>query len=143
MSKIEWNKVTWYSKLLAVFVFLGTFYIAFNLGREDQALKDEYAQIQSLTSTLAAMNGPVINGVTFSCATGKTVRDIFHQNNVELGLSDGRHLVLPHAISADGARYANTAETFIFWTRGQGAFIDEGASTTAQTQTYKDCIINQ
>ena len=29
---IEWNKVTWYSKLAAVVVFLATFLIAFNLG---------------------------------------------------------------------------------------------------------------
>ncbi|HQT83083.1 MAG TPA: hypothetical protein PLW99_02965 [Candidatus Paceibacterota bacterium] len=30
--KIEWNKVTWYSKLAAVIVFLATFLIAFDLG---------------------------------------------------------------------------------------------------------------
>ncbi len=30
--KIEWNRVTWYSKLAAVAVFLATFYIAFSLG---------------------------------------------------------------------------------------------------------------
>ncbi len=29
---IEWNKVTWYSKLAAVIVFVATFFIAFNLG---------------------------------------------------------------------------------------------------------------
>ncbi len=29
---IEWNRVTWYSKLAAVAVFLATFLIAFNLG---------------------------------------------------------------------------------------------------------------
>ena len=32
MKKIEWNKVTWYSKLAAVVVFVATFWIAFNLG---------------------------------------------------------------------------------------------------------------
>ena len=31
-KKIEWNKVTWYSKLLAVVVFIATFIIAFKLG---------------------------------------------------------------------------------------------------------------
>lgn len=31
-TKIEWNKVTWYSKLVAVIVFLATFLVAFNLG---------------------------------------------------------------------------------------------------------------
>jgi hypothetical protein len=29
---IRWNKVTWYSKLLAVVVFAATFLVAFNLG---------------------------------------------------------------------------------------------------------------
>ena len=29
---IKWNKVTWYSKLLALLVFVATFVIAFNLG---------------------------------------------------------------------------------------------------------------
>jgi hypothetical protein len=32
MIKIEWNRVTWYSKLLAIVVFLVAFVIAFNLG---------------------------------------------------------------------------------------------------------------
>ncbi len=32
MKKIEWNKVTWYSKLAAVIVFVATFVVAFNLG---------------------------------------------------------------------------------------------------------------
>lgn len=30
--KIEWNRVTWYSKLAAAVVFLATFLVAFNLG---------------------------------------------------------------------------------------------------------------
>ena len=32
--KIEWNKVTWYSKLLAVLLFIATFYIGFWLGTQ-------------------------------------------------------------------------------------------------------------
>ena len=32
MKNIQWNKVTWYSKLIAVVVFVATFIIAFNLG---------------------------------------------------------------------------------------------------------------
>ena len=30
--KIEWNKVTWYSKLLAIIIFVATFYVGFVLG---------------------------------------------------------------------------------------------------------------
>lgn len=36
--KIEWNKVTWYSKLIAVVVFVVTFYVGFYLGKETTKL---------------------------------------------------------------------------------------------------------
>lgn len=42
---IEWNKVTWYSKVLAVVLFLLTFYIAFRLGFEDGKLKREEEKV--------------------------------------------------------------------------------------------------
>jgi hypothetical protein len=32
MRHIEWHRVTWYSWVAAVLVFLGTFIVAFNLG---------------------------------------------------------------------------------------------------------------
>lgn len=35
--KIEWNKVTWYSKTLAMVLFVGAVIVAFYLGREFQA----------------------------------------------------------------------------------------------------------
>jgi hypothetical protein len=31
--KIEWNRVTWYSKVAAVIIYVGTFAIAFYLGQ--------------------------------------------------------------------------------------------------------------
>lgn len=34
MSEIEWNKVTWYSKLLAVILFVAVFFLGFYLGAE-------------------------------------------------------------------------------------------------------------
>ncbi len=37
MKKIQWNKVTWYSKLLAVVVFVATFFFAFYLGAQYEA----------------------------------------------------------------------------------------------------------
>lgn len=48
---IEWNKVTWYSKLLAVILFLATFGIAFKLGvlyKEVQILNAEVKNEQNL-----------------------------------------------------------------------------------------------
>ncbi len=32
MMNIEWNKVTWYSKLAAVIIFVATFWLGFYLG---------------------------------------------------------------------------------------------------------------
>lgn len=39
MKKIEWNKVTWYSKLLAVLLFFIVLLIGFYLGSEFQKLQ--------------------------------------------------------------------------------------------------------
>ena len=41
---IEWNKVTWYSKLLAVILFVGVFVIAFYFG-------EQYASIKQMEPT--------------------------------------------------------------------------------------------
>ena len=79
--------------------------------------------------------GRIINSVTFSCAENKTVQALFFDDKAELTLSDGRHMLLLQAISASGARYANTDESFIFWNKGNTAFIEE-----SQKITFKDCI---
>ena len=42
---IEWNKVTWYSKLIAVIVFVAVFKIAFLFGMEFQKLKSKGVKI--------------------------------------------------------------------------------------------------
>ena len=72
----------------------------------------------------------IINSVTFSCAGNKTIQALFFENKVELALSDGRHMLLLQAISASGARYANTDESFVFWNKGNTAFIEESNKTT-------------
>ena len=79
--------------------------------------------------------GSIINSVTFSCAGNKTVQVLFFEDKAELTLSDGRHILLLQAISASGARYANTDESFVFWNKGNTAFIEESNKTT-----FKDCI---
>ena len=32
--KIQWNKVTWYSKVIAVVLFVGVFFLGLYLGKE-------------------------------------------------------------------------------------------------------------
>jgi len=78
-----------------------------------------------------------VNAVTFNCADGKTIGATFYpdqDNKVDLILSDGRSLSVPHAISASGARYANADESFVFWNKGDTAFIEEN-----QEITFADC----
>ncbi len=71
----------------------------------------------------------------FACAKGKTIAASFFDSSVGLTLSDGRRLTLPRARSADGARYANPDESFVFWNVGDTAFIQEEGTTT-----YADCV---
>jgi membrane-bound inhibitor of C-type lysozyme len=91
--------------------------------------------------------------VTYSCDGGKTIDATYNNattatttgNSVMLVLSDGRQMTLPQTISADGARYSNGnpqiaagqpgAETFIFWSKGNGAFVQENGTTT-----YNNCL---
>ena len=74
---------------------------------------------------------------TFKCAGKKTVVAEFDRapvDQVKLKLSDGRDLTLPHAISADGARYANADESIVFWNKGDTAFVTENGK-----ETYSGC----
>ena len=57
--------------------------------------------------------------------------------HVVLTLAGGKRLTLPQTLSGSGIRYANADESFVFWSKGNTAFVEEGPS---QTQTYKGCV---
>lgn len=57
--------------------------------------------------------------------------------SVALALSDGRMMTLPQTISADGGRYANADESFVFWGKGNGALVLEGG----KEHNYTGCIV--
>ena len=73
---------------------------------------------------------------TFACKGGKTIEATFYADSVALKLSDGRSLKLKQAMSGSGARYANEDESFVFWNKGDTAFITEGADGK---ETYSGC----
>lgn len=149
-SRIEWNTVTWYSKLIAVIVFGLTFVVAFYLGMEEGYLKAQFElgafqrnviefptdmpEPASLPNTSAAASAAVVATADFKCTDGRDIKATFYNTSVKIALSDGRSMTLPHALSADGARYANADESFVFWNKGNGAFIEENGKTT-----YTDC----
>lgn len=68
--KIEWNRVTWYSKLAAVAVFLATFGIAFVLGILYEQVHVKTALIQT-----SALISPPIGGARVPQATGGVVKN--------------------------------------------------------------------
>ena len=114
-----------------------------------------------LASAIAACNdGPPLKApppdapmstVRYACQQNKTIVADFYDGKSSVGpdgrpiaggrvvvqLSDGRKFSLPQTVSASGVRYADSSETFVFWTKGDTAFVEEGSSLTV---TYRDCV---
>ena len=94
----------------------------------------------------------LITQVNYSCDSNKTINAAFYKGeekivqsgempipsgSVKITLSDGRSFDLFQTISADGARYANSDESFIFWSKGDGALILENN----EEKDYVGCMI--
>jgi membrane-bound inhibitor of C-type lysozyme len=110
------------------------------------------------SSTSEAQNTNPIATASYVCDGGKTIDAKFYQGqtkppagpneppipggSVKISLSDGRTMTLQQTLSADGSRYSNGNpmiqgnETFVFWSKGNGAFVLENG----QQQTYSGCI---
>ena len=96
-------------------------------------------------------DAPLIATLHYTCDAGKTIDAMLYDGSstppktpdmpptpggsANISLSDGRSMHLPQTISGDGVRYANADESFIFWTKGNGAFVMEG-----NAQPYANCI---
>ncbi len=80
--------------------------------------------------------------VTYSCDEGKTI-DISSQpkekedGDVTIYLSDGRLMTLTQTISTYGTRYANTDESFVFWSKDNSALVLEDN----EEKSYIGCIL--
>lgn len=86
--------------------------------------------------TLPALAETPVATATFKCQGGKSIEATFYASSVSLTLSDGRSLTVPQAMSGSGARYANKNETFVFWNKGDTAFVTEGDDGK---DTYSGC----
>ena len=85
------------------------------------------------TSVLELAHEPVI----FNCPDSSYFQVIFTPNNARLSYPDGRTMLLTQNISASGARYTNSDESFVFWNKGEDATIEENG-----TITQSDCSTN-
>ncbi len=90
---------------------------------------------------------------TYSCKGGKVIVAAYTEGatkpaaspdmpptpggSVALTLSDGRSMTLAQTISADGVRYANPDDSFVFWSKGNGALVLENN----EEKSYIGCIM--
>jgi Membrane-bound lysozyme-inhibitor of c-type lysozyme len=120
---ISFTRVTWYSQIVAIILFVLVWYVGFCVGR--------YWVSPGRMGTDAPLTG-VVNAAVFRCdmPADSFISSVFYSDRVSLTLSNGRRITLPHALSADGARYANADESFVFWNKGNTAFIEEQGTTT-------------
>ncbi len=77
-----------------------------------------------------------ISTARFVCDADKSITATFYESKVALELSDFRSLEYPQLISASGARYGSEDESFIFWNKGDTAFITESG-----VETFSNCEI--
>ncbi|MGB9681161.1 MAG: MliC family protein [Minisyncoccia bacterium] len=97
-------------------------------------------------------NFNLITSVTYLCKDNKTLEASFYKGEpqsvkpgempipngkVKIFLSDGRKIELNQTVSADGSRYANQDESFIFWSKGNGVLVLENNNE----RNYKGCIV--
>ncbi|MCC2631190.1 MAG: hypothetical protein K0S38_999 [Candidatus Paceibacter sp.] len=142
MEKFSWNKVTWYSQVLAVVLFVGVFYIGFSLGEQSaRDTKDMESPLVTLADTNNATGSNADHGVDliseadFTCAASKTLHVHYYPNRVSLKSNDDRTIELAQTASpTGGARYANKEETIAFLNKGNSAYLWEAGKTT-----FADC----
>ena len=100
--KIEWNKVTWYSRLLAVVVFLLTFYIAFNLGKQVAQVNEiEPIRVANNSENLSQFYENKTLGFSIQYPAGYTVDDTYQYQELGPGKDiSGVKFTIPLSIKA-------------------------------------------
>lgn len=110
-------------------------------------------------SSPTSLERTAIASVHYVCNEGKTIDATFYKGpeapkpapgqpptltgSASVSLSDGRMLDLYQTLSADGARYSNGdpsvegSETFVFWTKGNGALVLENNAE----KFYVGCVL--
>ena len=129
--KINFNKPTKYSMILAIVLYVATLLLGFYLGQAWGSANATIAQYSNI-------NENQITSAFFVCENEKTINAVFFSEKAELSLSDGRNMILFQAISASGARYVNQDESFVFWNKGDTAFVEENG-----IQTFSSCLVSE
>jgi membrane-bound inhibitor of C-type lysozyme len=84
------------------------------------------------------VGGPgFINTAQYTCSQEKIIQASFYEGEARLLFNDGRRVTLPQVAATSGVKYANQDESVVFWSKGNTAFVTEGA---AGTETYSNCV---
>lgn len=122
---MEFNKVTRFSMITAIVLYLIVFGVGFFLGRY-------YQSVQTVAN-------PKQGAVSFVCDGNKIINVIFFTDRVALSLSDGKNLLLTQkSLSGATAEYANENESVIFWNQGETASVNEDG-----LNTYNNCVMER
>ena len=106
-----------------------------------EATTTDSTSTDAVGETAVDVSASTTQTYVYSCDGNKSVSATFHlpkDDFANVNLSGGQHLILAHAISADGARYANANESIVFWTKGVTAFVEQNGTTT-----YSGCVANR
>ncbi len=140
---LHMNKLLLFFALLIVLIFGFLYFVFMSSPKELPG-----------TDTVVVVDGSpkLLSEDTLVCNDGKTINASFFENRqatstigsniptsdnfVKLTLDDGRTFELTRAVSADGGRYANDGDVFVFWSKGNGALVLENGAE----KTYRGCV---
>lgn len=119
-----------------------------------QAPTSTNTQTSTSTASAQATTTPrtEVASATYRCDKSKTISAVFYNGpqapmpapgqpptptgSVDVSLDGGATTTLAQTISADGARYANSDESFVFWNKGDQALI---MRNNAMDLSFKNC----
>lgn len=113
--------------IVAILIVAGLFFLSQN--QKSNPTKE-------ISDVIQVSPTEVVNTANFICADNKSIQTKFTKDSVDVVLSDARTMKLTQTVSASGARYANADESFIFWNKGDTAFVEE-----AGQMTFKECVV--
>jgi hypothetical protein len=128
--------------VIAIIVIVAILIYALTINKHANRVSD---QAPEKTADIFTPENLMAN-VIFDCASGISLQAAFYDSQAQapatsdmppipggklkLTFSDGRQIVLPQTISADGARYASADESIIFWDKGDEAMFDSAGQGT-------------
>jgi len=121
---------------VVVLIGIGLWYVSTNKNDNENTsqLPSPIAQADYICNDDKTINASFYKGEDNAVAPGEQP---IPSGSVKITLSDGRNFDLPQTISADGGRYANGDESFVFWSKGDGALVLENNVE----KSYIGCIV--